>query len=307
MKAYEIVSGKENLEGARVSRLSAIACSIRSAADIDLYFARFGLRLSVSAIKNQLFFNDPFIKEKYNQVIKEFIHVPIEKRRSTPERTVLYNFLRSPEILDVVIRQSKKQASFFKKYLETEFGITRGDTVVFVDLGYTGTSQQFLKKVFNDEWGVELIGRYLIQSNFFNWSEDRRGLLDPTICDDKLITAICKSNSLLEVVCRDSQSGSTLSYRHDGSVVLAPTSSQAQDDIARQIQKEALEFVSSCTHYFNTGYKRGALSVDLLRDFAISEIVRFLCFPQESEIGRFANANLDLNLGDNQNYKLSRF
>src|SRR5262249_20177317 len=130
-----------------------------------------------------------------------------EAEASRDSTDCFVRLVKRPEVLAVIFEQSKAYRARLFRYLE-KAGIGRGDTLVFVDLGYDGTAQRLLEPVLRDELEVELLGLYLLLSRTPGWEKSRKGLVDPSWCDDRTIASLVPYIGLFEAICA----------RHEGSV-----------------------------------------------------------------------------------------
>ena len=174
-------------------------------------------------------------------------------------------------------------------------GLERGDTLVFVDLGYSGTAQRLLEPIFREEFGIEIVGRYLISLAVPGWKTSRKGLLDRSNCDDRTMQTLVAYIALLEQICTCNEK-SVIGYHDDGTPIFTELSfSDDQYSKLDKLHAEAIRFVTDAKQFFQDAHI--SIPQFMLRDIATAELTRLLFLPTESEITYLKEFEFDLNLG----------
>jgi hypothetical protein len=175
-------------------------------------------------------------------------------------------------------------------------GVERGDTLVFVDLGYSGTAQNLLKDVLQQDLGVELVGRYLIADHVLPDQSDRRGLLDATRIDGRVVQALTGTYIAgFEMLCTQN-APSTVDYTEAGEPVYsaAALDRQQQASVAA-IQSGCLRFIADA-RALPARHKPSANEREMAQSAAI-DLARMLYFPTPMELDCMARFQFDFNLG----------
>ena len=289
-RACEVLAGGPVGSAVRVSRFAAFAASFRARTDVEHYLADFLRPDSLEVMARQLL------------LPAERAATIVAKARATanPGAEFVRQVLRD-DVLKLVYDASTAYRHRLRRYLERVAGIQLGDTVVFVDLGYQGTAQRLLEPVFREEWGIELLGRYLLAVGTPGWRADRGGLIDPSWCDDRTIGSVVPYVAVLENLCTSSDA-SVVDYGDDGEPILDQQVIDCdQQRRVEAIQAEALRFVDDARHFFGAV---GAPPPQALREAALGELVRLVFFPTRHEIEQFAAFRLDMNLGSSDALRL---
>lgn len=287
----QALAGAEVGPEAFLSRFAAYAASFRSAEDVDRYLAtRVGSR-RFDAIVRQLLLPEAMAQELLDAT----------ERAANPAEEFSKR-ARKPRVVETVIEQSRQYRARLFRYLERVLGVRRGDTVVLVDLGYQGTVQQQLGPVLRDELGVEVVGRYLIASPVPGWEGNRRGLVDPTLVDDRAIAGLIPYVAVLEDICT-SDEGSVVDYADDGTPIHGERSiDAAQYERIRPLQARCLDFARDAQAFFSrTGRPP---SPEALRVTALGELGRLIFFPSREEIEFLDGFRLDMNLATADSFSL---
>lgn len=289
-RACEALAGEAVGSAVRISRFAAFAASFRSRADVEHYLA-------------------DFLNPDYLEVMARQLLLPpdraatiVTKARaaSDPGAEFVRQVLRD-DVLRLVHAASAAYRQRLRRYLERVADVRAGDTVVFVDLGYQGTAQRLLEPVFREEWGVDLVGRYLLAVGTPGWRATRGGLIDPSWCDERTIATVVPYVAVLENLCTSSDA-SVVGYGDDGKPILGDQ--VIEDNQQRRVealQAEALRFVADAQRFFDAV---GAPAPQSIREAALGELVRLVFFPTAHELEQFSAFRLDMNLGSDDTLRL---
>lgn len=276
--------GKELGTCIRISRFSAYAASFRNEEDVDAYLADKVKSGRFHDICKQLLLPD----EISNSIIQQINH-------SQEPILEFINQLHSKKILDIIFKNSKNYRQRLRRHLENEINLSTNDTLVFVDLGYTGTAEIKLAPIFKDELNVDIIGRYLIALRVPNWHLSRKGLLDPSTHDDKALTMLVTYIALLEQICTSTEK-SVIDYDDTGHPIYSEEQlSDKQYEKLTAIQSECLRFIGDAEKFFKNSNIN--LTPAILRDTAAINLCRLLFLPTKSEVDYLKSFQFDFNLG----------
>lgn len=287
--ASQAIGGNQDCFVARISRFTAFAASFRSRHDIDDYLARFVWTRRFHVIARQL-------------LLPEEIATKLVARATAAADpvTAFCEGVRSPRIVEAIIASSERFRRRMKRHLERETGMQRGDSIVFVDVGYLGTAQRVLKPVFEQEWGVELRGRYLLAVG--TPTEEYRGMVDASWCDERVMDSLVPHLSLVDNLCA-CPGGSVEDYAEDGHPVLADLLlDQEQIGRVQRLQAECVRFVQHAEAFLRSSGDR--VSHEWLREGALGELVRLIYFPTASELRVLSGFQVEVNLGSRESRAL---
>ncbi|MFZ2314849.1 MAG: HAD family hydrolase [Gammaproteobacteria bacterium] len=273
-KACEAYEGAPLGKLVRLRKFVSVAASFKTIADIDHY---------LSSIKPQ-HFNMVVVGEQLLlpwEITQQLIQLAHQSPQ--PERR-FYEVIRSAEVTKLVFEKSAEYRKRLKRYIEKEMDIQAGDTVVLVDTGYIGVTQEFFTRTFQDELNIEILGRYFMGSN----EPDRphcKSLLTSTWCEHGLFEQSCTYKE-----------GAVLDYDEQGDPVfdkIRLTDQQYQK--VATLQNEALRFIHDAKQFFADVGKMPALGI--LQEYAASALKRHVFFPNQAEITYFSTYQHDKDMG----------
>lgn len=211
-------------------------------------------------------------------------------------------FLLSEETSSLIITKAKAYRENFKKYITKIVNPSHGESIVIVDLGYSGTIQDNMSEFFQDEYRVALNGAYLILKDSEKASLNKRGFISGDIISQSAINFLLNQIQTLEQLTVN-DSGSTCSYDSDGLPVYEINKiTQQQIAIKSQIQDEALEFLQTTLSDFN----KIEMDEIQLQLEALGMLGRLTIFPTSGEMDLQSNFVHDINNGTNRFRLLSK-
>ncbi len=291
MRVVEALSPDHTGPALAISRFSALAASFVDQESIRLYLARSAGSGRYEAMLKQL-----LVPEKIRRTILQ------RTRKATDPLTEFVKQVCKPQAMEAIVTASQAYRSRFYAYLEKNFDLSEGDTLLFVDLGYEGTAQRCLAPVLAKERGLEVRGCYLLASSVPGWERDRSGLLDPGNSDDRVLGALIPYVAVLEDLCT-AHLGSVVDYRDDGTVVTAEcVIADAQFKEVSKVQDWAIQFSKDADSFCaRSGVDP---SPDALRFSAMASIARLLFLPSQAELEYLDGFRLDLGMGTEDSFAL---
>src|SRR3546814_19175218 len=80
-------------------------------------------------------------------------------------------------------------------------GVTHGDAIMLVDIGYNGTVQNMLEPLFAARMNLTVAGRYLFLREESLSGRDKRGFIDVRHYDCRTVHALSNCVAGIETVC----------------------------------------------------------------------------------------------------------
>lgn len=269
---------------ARISRFTAFAASFRSENDIDTYLAS---RLQSGRFEEMA--KQLCLPEKECQAL-----IKTAKKANHPVEAFNRAIHQKP-MLDKIMAGSKNYRERLFKYLQNEIQLERGDTLVFVDLGYTGTAQNRLAPVFKAEFDVTIEGCYLLALKTPVTGIKRHGLLSAEHYHDNILTLLVTHIALLEQVCTSTEN-TVIDFDEQGQPVYGESQlDPAQIGRIKPLHQACLQFIDDVMHEPNL---LSRLNDDNeRRDIAAIALARLLYLPTKLENDYFSGFQHDVNLG----------
>lgn len=275
-----------------ISRFTAIAASLDSRAQVSALLSKTLSRESMPALLKQLLLPP----DTAAKILK------LAGRADLPEREFA-RLLLEPATLKHILDASRAFRARLVSHVRKVTGAQSGDTLMFVDLGYSGTAQTLLKDILEQDMNVELIGRYLIAEEVAPHQSDRKGLLDATDMDGRIVKALTGAYIAgFEMLCTQS-APSTIDYTEAGDPVFSDAALDArQHEAVSRIQAACLRFIADA-RATPACHKPKADAVQVAQSVAI-DLARMVYFPTPMELDCMNRFQFDFNLGTDKKLAL---
>lgn len=199
-----------------------------------------------------------------------------------------------PRNVEKIVARAQAFGDRLFAHLES-LGVARGDTVMFVDLGYNGTVQDYLEKVLPERFDLKLAGRYLLLRDEAETGYDKKGFLDSRHYDLNALHAVSGPIALIEQLATIAE-GSVIDYGPDGQPMRkAPGAKGAQSAIRDRVQEGCVAFARAAEAGFHT--TPASDDADARRAMAAGCLTRLLYMPIAEEVALFETFEHDVNLG----------
>jgi FMN phosphatase YigB (HAD superfamily) len=290
-RVCQALTGAEIGTNVAISRFAAYASSFRTRDDVERYLARSAGSGRLDAMARQL----GLVGEQAERLVQAC-------EQSADPIAEFVRRVRDPRLLETVFERSRAYRRRLLGYLKKRIALEPGDTLVLVDLGYEGTAQRELGPVLADELGVTVTGRYLIATRVAGWEKTRKGLFDPSCCDDRTLATLVPYVALLEDICT-TDDPSVVDYDEAGNAVFGERVIEAGQYQRIVPLQDACEKFARDAEAFFAGARRRPNEEDL-RLSALSALARLLFFPTASEIDYLEGFRLDMNLATLDSFEL---
>lgn len=294
-KACAALAGEQVGCELNISRFTAIAASLRSGDDVMALMTRSLSRDSMPALLRQLLLP----QETAARILDE------AKRADLPESRFV-ELVMEKATLERVLAASTAFRKRLLAHVTRRTGAKAGDTLVFVDLGYSGTAQTLLKDILKEELGINLVGRYLIAEEVAPAQADRKGLIDATRHDGRIVKALTGDYIAgFEMLCTQA-APSTVDYTEEGEPVFAASGLEdTQHEAVAAIQAGCLAFVAAARATAPC-YRPQADEHEAAQCAAI-DLARLLYYPTPLELQCMGSFHFDFNLGTDHRMALFDF
>lgn len=285
------LAGKSIGQCVKISRFMAYASSFRTQADVENY-------LSANAISMR--FNDICTQLMLSEEIKSLILNLL--KNSTDPVVDFSRMILDKNILDKIFENSKLCRQRLITYLKKTIDLQVGDTLLFIDLGYSCSIQIKLEPIFKEELNVDIVGRYLIALHGEGWNKSRIGFLDPTHFSEKQLGTLIYYIGLFEKLCSSSEK-STVGFDNEGNPIFCQSHvNEIQLEKVRHIQEECLRFVKDAARFITLS--NITLNEAMYRDIASINLIRLIFLPMSIEVDYLSSFQCEINLGTNESVAL---
>ena len=268
----------------RISRFSAYAASFSNEEDVMHYVMDNVGSERFDDIGKQLLLSDKMRTSLTNEA----------KAAAKPANAYLQAVSRG-YVMKAILNAAEQYRQRFLKHLQMDLALESGDTLVFVDLGYTGTAQNKLTPIFRKALNIDIYGCYLIALHTPKWQTNRTGLLNPDCVDDRTLSTLVAYIALLEQLCTTTQQ-SVIDYTAQGEPIYADTKlSDEQHTKLIAVQENCVQFVKEAQDYL--AHSRIQINATEFRDIALSSLARLLFLPTREELDYLRDFQFELNLG----------
>lgn len=283
-RAFAAWTGDAEPAQLQISRFTANAASLRTKDDVLNLLAGSLSDKSMSALARQLLI-PPEMAERI---------LAVSRQEAQPSKAFARLVLRD-DTLRVILQRSAAFRQRLLRHVQSRTGLQRGETLVLVDLGYSGTVQTRLSALFRDELDVQLHGLYLLASRAMAQQIDREGLIGPDWADERLTLALTAHIGLFEMMCTKAEP-STVDYRDDGTPEFGSAGTKGQQNtLAQQMQSACLRYIADLR---DTPIRSRPQAT--LREWgwqAAAELGRLIYLPAADEIECLSRFEFDFNLG----------
>lgn len=291
-KACETFAGHALGKALRISRFTATVVSFRSKQDIIRY-----LNDSISKLHFRYMCHQLLLSKDLAAKITE------QAEKSDDPMRVFIETILQETIIQEILTQSNEYRKRWFKYLRNEIELQEDDTICFIDVGYSGTTQRLLTSVFKEELKVDVIGRYLISLDTPEWQTKKSGLFDPSWCDNRLlVNMICSSVALIEEICTGG-GDTVVNYDEKGTPIFSKSNNSENQNLKTQrIHDECIRFIQDAKSFFQDSDIK--VSSNELRDIALFELIRRIYLPTLSEIEFLQDFQHDLDKGTKASFQV---
>ncbi|RWO03524.1 MAG: hypothetical protein EOS07_33770 [Mesorhizobium sp.] len=272
--ACEAYAGKPVGKLVRIRRFVAVAASFKTRADVDYY---------ISGISPE--FDDLHSTAKQLLLPPEVTELLIRiAHQSDDPKQAFYQLLHDDDVLELILKNSFALRGRMMRYISKDLEWEEGDTIIFADTGYNGTTQEYLVRTFKEELKVDILGRYVVAADEPYRAANSKALITSPWWNYRLFEQCCS--------CKE---GAVVDYDVNGEPVLAEIElSGNQYDKVANVQAECLRFINDAITFFT---KAGVThEYYILQRAAHAALFRHAHMPIEAELEYFKDFEHD-NIG----------
>lgn len=287
----DVLSDEKLGQCIRISRFASLAASFQTKYDVDRYLS-------------ETFTSNRFKDMGRQLLLPDYLLLPIIEKaiKSDVPSFKFVQLIQKPHILKVIYQNSSKYRARLFQYLKNEMRLSEGDTLVFVDLGYSATTQRLLAPIIRKELQVDVVGLYLISINMPGGDVQQHGLLEPQSTDTKTLLTLLNYIALLEQLCTTNEN-SVINYSDKGEPIFSKSNLKKSQHIKLEsIQNECIRFAKQAQQFFHS--TNIIFTPEILKDNVLSNIARLLFLPTETEINYLESFEFELNMGTEDTFQV---
>jgi FMN phosphatase YigB (HAD superfamily) len=216
----------------------------------------------------------------------------IDTNEALPWEDFCYSIL-SREALNLITAASSHNRQNFLKYIRNKVNPRPGETLVFADLGYSGTIQDQVQAVLFEAFGTNVEGRYLILRESDRQQLNKKGLIDYRSLNNQSINLLLSQIQTLEQLTVNDK-GSLMHYDNGGQPVHeAPLLTDRQRNFKKLVQTAAMDFIK----LHGPRFFRFSKQYPPTEQETLGLLGRFTLQPRANEIDLYREFNHDINNG----------
>lgn len=291
-EAYQTLYPEETCASLRISRLTAICSAFHDRSSITDYLC------------DKLVGSERVTAAGFKMIAKHLMLSSAHRKQITAQLEKHHysaEYLYKKLLSDTIVQETLARSAAFRRrliaHLRNEIQLQPGDTLMFVDLGYSGTAQNLLGPLLEKELNIKVQGCYLIAGWTPGWHKNRTAMVNPATADFRLIRTLTRFIASFEMFC-SSHDFSVTDYS-DGGKPTGKDNSPLQHMLPeiRQLQQQALDCVRMAAEQ--------AIPVSQsLWDSAAIDLARYLYLPQSEETDLLERMTFDVNLGTEVTQKI---
>ncbi|BBC72160.1 hydrolase [Altererythrobacter sp. B11] len=282
MQVHALSGPHDNAHAVEISRFTSIAASLTSDRAVSDYVERqFGTGADI--LGRQLLMPEERIKALCaGRSPAEACFALAREARSGPGRKA-------------TVRAARGYADRLVAHVAATVRPDKGDTLMFIDLGYNGSVQNHVAALLEERLGVHVAGRYLLLRETYRTGLDKKGLISGEHYDAFTLEAYCSNVAVLEQLCTSS-AGSVVDYQADGTPIRRDNAiTPAQNATREKIQAGCLKFQAFAGGALLRQDRSG--EAELWRKGAASVLARMMFLPVADELAVIERFEHDINLG----------
>ncbi len=280
-QVYQTFYPNDAAKPVRISRFASYAASFSDVHAIEHYLSEMIMGDRYEDMAKQLLFTPEECHQLLNQM----------KNEASPQQRFIKLMLTKKNV-QLILERSERYRERLMRYLKKEANVQSVDTLLLIDLGYSGTTQTKLSPIFKSAYQITMVGHYLLSLSTPAWQDNRSGLLDPSVCDENTLQTLVTYIALLEQLCTTTDK-SVVDFDEDGSPIVGDSNiNQDQHDTLTRIQAATIQFANQVK---STSLMQ--INARMRQQVAMGELGRLLFFPTPDEIHLLKTFKFDLNLG----------
>ncbi|MEO0642652.1 MAG: HAD family hydrolase [Pseudomonadota bacterium] len=234
-----------------------------------------------------------FTEEEVDRIVGD----PKSEKEIADAREALYAELKSGKREKVTRRRARALADRLIAHIRTSCDPQPGDTLMLVDLGYDGSTQNAIDALLAEAFSCHIAGRYLLLREMTVTGLDKKGMIDARRFGTTMVLGLTRNSALIEQLST-CDVGSVIDYTNDGQPVhkVSPVNPR-QSAMRQKVQDGCVAFVEAARNAPVRREVRPAHTARAWGEAATSALTRFMFLPLPCELEILTSFEHDFNFG----------
>jgi len=212
-------------------------------------------------------------------------------------RDALFAELRSGKREKITIRRARALANRLITHIRATCDPQPGDTLMLIDLGYDGSTQNAIDALLAEAFDCHVAGRYMLLREMTVTGLDKKGLVDARDLGTSMVLGLTRNSALIEQLST-CDLGSVIDYTQAGQPVhkVSPVN-PTQSAMREAVQQGCLAFATAAADAPVIRQIEPEHASRAWREAAASAIMRFMFLPLPGELEILGSFEHDFNFG----------
>ncbi|MEM7701657.1 MAG: HAD family hydrolase [Pseudomonadota bacterium] len=212
-------------------------------------------------------------------------------------REKVFAELRSGKREKTTMRRARALADRLIAHIRAECDPQSGDTLMLIDLGYDGSTQNAISSLLGEAFDCHVAGRYMLLREMTVSGLDKKGLIDARDLGTSMVLGLTRNSALLEQLSTCDM-GSVIDYTASGQPVhkVSPVNPR-QSAMREAVQDGCVAFAKAMQASPIIRQAEPAHGKRAWREAAASAIMRLMFLPMPEELEILGSFEHDFNFG----------
>jgi len=212
-------------------------------------------------------------------------------------RSKLFAELRSGRREKLTRRRARSLADRLIAHIRKACDPKPGDTLMLIDLGYNGSTQNAIADLLVEAFDCHVAGRYLLLREMTASGLDKKGLIDARDHGTTMVLGLTRNSALIEQLST-CDLGSVIDYTNAGDPVHKVSPVNARQSAMREaVQRGCVAFAHAALSPPVVRHCPPSHRQRAWREAAIAALTRFMFLPLKSELEVLQSFEHDFNFG----------
>lgn len=229
--------------------------------------------------------------------VDRIVGAPKQDDEIAAARTALFAELRTGTREKTTIRRARALADRLIAHIRAACDPQPGDTLMLIDLGYNGSTQNAIEAALVEAFDCHVAGRYLLLREMTVSGLDKKGLIDAGDFGSTLVLGLTRNSALIEQLST-CDLGSVIDYTEAGAPVhkISPVNPR-QSAMRAAVQEGCLAFAKAANAPPIVRCQPSSHTPRAWSEAAMCALTRFMFLPLPDELAILTSFEHDFNFG----------